>query len=390
MNASDYRYRALALGLGGGGCQAFRHLAGTWRDAPELAVAHTDLRSLRDHPVTRRLPLGETLTGGLSSGGDPEVGRRAAEASADALRAQFEGLDLLFLVVGLGGGTGSGAAPVICRLARDMGALTLVYATLPFFFEGPQRRRTAETALRALRGAADAVIALPNERLTEWLTPDTPISAAFRKTDEALDFGVGALWQTLAHPGLLPLDMSHLRALARGAGGELALGYGLGRGPGKAAAALEDLRQSPLLEHGQLLREAGGLLVSITGGMDLAYAEVQKALDELTGALPPHAPRFIGTAVDPAFDGVMRIMALVAGAHETPAPAPAAPAGAEPAPAAEKTPDKPVRVEQGSLPFDLSGGKGRFNGLHPTYYGAEDLDLPTFRRRGQKLSGAGR
>lgn len=405
--------RVVVAGVGGGGGRALAHLHTHWRETPELAVVHTSEAFLRASPISRQLLIGASQTGGLSTGGDPEIGRRAAEESADALKELWAGVELAVVVAGLGGGTGGGAAPVVARIARESGALTLAVCTLPFFFEGVGRRQRAEESLRALRAATDAVIVFPNQRLFEWVGADAPIPRAFAVVDEVVAAGLRSLWRLMTQRWLLEVDFADLRRLAHAGERQLALAAFEAGGPNRVPETLAHLRESPLLDRGDALAAARGLIIAAIVGPDLTLSEFDRLVNGITERVHPDADLRIGAAIDPEYEGRVGITLLLA---EQP-PAPAAEAAAEAAPAGDAAPAEEsaaaapadaaastaspraptgrqrrgrgaVKPVQGTLAIEPTG-KGRFKDTAPTILDGEDLDIPTFIRRGLKLGQLG-
>lgn len=389
------RSRVMLAGVGTGGCHALAALAGSWSGAPEMAVIHTTAALLEASPVTRRLMLGPAVTRGLSTGNDPDAGRRAAEASADDLRALFSGTDLAILMTGLGGGTGTGAAPVVARCAREAGALTLVVCTLPFFFEGAQRRMKAEEGVRDVRQNADAVVVFPNQRLMEWVDGNTQVTVAFRVVDRILGDSIRGLCKLLGEPGLIPLDFQDLRNLVQNSGGTLTMASVESTGPDRARQALAEMTVHPLLEHGALLTQARGVLVGVLGGPDLTLSDLQRVTNEVHARCRAETPVQIATAVDPEYEGRLALTVILSDATEpatAPPPEPEAGAPARPAaPAAEPEADNAAqrkgkkKAVQSELTFE-NQGRGRFRDVEPTLMDGEDLDVPTFVRRGIRIS----
>ncbi len=390
--------RVLVVGVGGGGGRALAHLYEHWRETPDLAVLHTSEALLHANPVPRCLAIGGSATDGLSAGGDPEIGRRAAEEAADTLRELWAGVELAVIVAGLGGGTGGGAAPVVSRIARESGALTLAVCTLPFFFEGVGRRQRAEESLRALRAASDAVIVFPNQRLFEWVGEGAPLARAFGVVDEVVAAGLRSLWRLLTQRWLLEVDFADLRRLALGGERQLGLAAFEAGGPNRVPETLAHLRESPLLERGQTLAAARGLVVAAIAGPDLTLSEFDRLIHGVTEQVHPDAELHIGAAIDPEYEGRVGLTLLTA--EQAPAPdvdappAPAAESASAPEAAAAAPPasaPKPRRARgaakpvQGTLPIEPSG-KGRFKDTEPTILDGEDLDVPTYIRRGLKLS----
>lgn len=389
------RFKILLAGVGTGGCHALGALSAQWVGAPDMVVMHTAAPLLEESPVQRRLMLGPAVTRGLSTGNDPETGRRAAEASADDLRALFAGVDLVVILTGLGGGTGSGAAPVVARCAREAGALALAVCTLPFFFEGPQRRMRAEEGAREIRQQADAVVIFPNQRLMEWVDGTTQVTVAFRIVDRILGDSIRGLWKLLSEPGLIPLDFQDLRNLIQQSGGALTMASVESSGPDRARQALAELTEHPLLEHGALLSQAKGVLVGVLGGPDLTLADLQRVMNEVHARCRPDAPIQIATAVDASFDGRLALTVILSEHAEPVAPPEKAPAPSKEETAVEPAPPQPEaagsrkpgkrKAVQAEMTFE-SQGRGRFRNVEPTLLDGEDLDVPTFVRRGIQIA----
>ncbi len=393
------RCRIRLVGIGGGGCNVLRAVRAEWPDAPPMIAVHTDAQMLAACGIEEQVAIGAQVTNGLGTGGDVERGRRAALEAEDLLRPALTGADLVILVAGLGGGTGTGATPVVARLAREAGALTLGFCTLPFFFEGPQRRLRADAGLQDLRKQADAVVVLPNQRLLDWVGGDTEVGRAFRITDRVVGSGIRALWKLLTFPGLINLDFMDLRRLVETSGGTLALATAEGEGPDRADQCLKTLVGNPLLEHGRVMQAAGALLVGVVGGPDLTLAELEKLMQGITAQTHPEVDLHMGTSIDVASEGRIAVTVLAserrdaappepqAGAAATPEKAPAEPPAAEPAKKSGAKAGRAgqARVVQGELSFD-SAGRGRFRNVEPTLHEGTDLDVPTFLRRNIRLT----
>jgi cell division protein FtsZ len=422
----------LVVGVGGAGLQAAAAMATAGLSELSYAVVHTDARLLSASPLERKLLLGVTLTRGLGAGGDPEIGRAAAEAGTAALRELCAGVDLLLIVTGLGKGTGSGAAPVFARLAREGGALVLALAALPFDFEGTRRQQQAHQALQQLKKAADAVICLPNQKVSRLMDENTTLLETFRITNEMLVQGVRGLWRMIARDGLVKADFADLCRVVRGRQAESCFATAEARGENRAREVVEQLQASPMLDHGRLLAEADAVLVSLAGGTDLKQREVNQVMDQIN-RLCENAEVIVGAAVDAEFEG--RLSLTVVAARRSP-PAAAAPdlsaadvEGAPPAaefpvsemepregvtpesrpapryvaPPPELTPEmanrllnrqtsgapgrrkNTVGLRQGVLPLEVVS-KGRFVQSEPTIHRGEDLDTPTYIRRGVALN----
>ena len=384
--------RLLVVGVGGGGSNAVARMTAEWADGPETVVVNTDEQALNACPVPVKVQIGRNLTLGMGAGGDASVGRLAAEDDTDLLRELVSQTDVVFLVVGLGGGVGTGAAPVIASLARQEGALTLAFATLPFSFEGERRRQQADEGLRALRAAADVVICLPNERLMEQAESRVSLTDAFTKADAMVGTGIRSLWKLLTQTGIINLDFADLRHLVENSGGSCNFGYGEGEGPGKGSAAVAEILRSPLLDGGKLLAGAGGVLVNMVGGPDLTLMDVQTVMSKLAAVTRPDVRTFMGATVDEAWENRLAVTILVTesleGAHPVPAASPRVPekVAVDTASGDRKpVPKTAQQAVQEDLKFE-SVDKGRFKNVEPTVYNGEDLDIPTFIRRGVKLT----
>jgi cell division protein FtsZ len=393
------RYQVVLAGVGGAGCNTLAGLRASWPDSPDMLAIHTSTVVLGGCPVARQMAIGGAVTQGLGTGGDPEIGLRAAEASHEEIRAAFGGVDLAFVVAGMGGGTGSGAAPRVCAAAREAGAVVLAVATLPFFFEGSKRRMRAEEGLKHLRQSADAVVVFPNQRVIEWVDEGAQVETAFRMIDHMVGGALRTLWKLVTEPGLLKLDFADLRQLVQQTGGTLAMASAEASGPDRVVTVLDELRNSPLLDHGALLPAARGLLIGISGGSDLTLTELQKVMAELTGQARPDVHLHVGTAVDGAIEGRLCVsVVLTEGEDRAPESAPPEPAPpaveGTPAPGGDDLPPKGVRrgrsgkAVQSELTLD-SISKGRFRDVQPTVHDGVDLDVPTFVRRGVRLSRVG-
>ena len=381
------RCRILVMGVGGAGCNSVARMAETWTQGPNVVALNTDTQALAACRAPRCIAIGKDAARGLGAAGDVMVGRLAAEESMDTIQELLSTTDMLFLVVGLGGGTGTGAAPVILQAARRAGVLTLCFATMPFPFEGERKRRVAEEGLLALKKHADVVVCQPNVRLMELVDAKQALEVAFRKADEMVGNGVHGLWRLLSQAGVINLDFADVRTLAERSGGSCAYSYSEAKGPARASLVLQQLLESPMLERGRLLSESSGVLVNITGGPDLTMADVQGLMGEVQGALRPGGHVFFGAIIEPGFKDKLALTVLAAenwleSRRERPKASGTAP-GVVPEP--ELVGAGSGRGQQEELNFDRYD-RGRFKGIEPTVFGGEDLDIPTFIRRGMRLS----
>ncbi|MDP1580619.1 MAG: cell division protein FtsZ, partial [Candidatus Didemnitutus sp.] len=309
-NCSDHDVRIKLIGVGGGGSNAVDRLKSENLDRLQLAIINTDLKALSASPVAEKLLLGTSKTRGLSAGGDPELGRESAEVDRERIEVIVRDTDLVFLVAGLGGGTGSGATPLIADLAREAGALVIAFVTLPFSFEGGRRRKQAEEALAQLRTSCHAVVPLSNDLLLQEGTEGASVLAAFARADEWMGRGVKSVWGMLSRTGLINLDFQALRTAFQTRGGKTLFGLGVGTGDAAAKLALEDLKACPLLQTPEFARKADRLMVNITGGPDLSLAKVNELMTAVTEEFGREAHVIMGAAIDESMTGRIEICVL--------------------------------------------------------------------------------
>jgi len=384
-------YRLLVLGVGGGGCRAARHVASLLSDL-NVAAIDSDDQALKETALPVQLSIGRALTRGFGAGGDAAIGKVAAEDEDVKLRKLVEGMDLVFVITTLGGGTGSGAAPVVARLAHEQGALTICFASTPFDFEANRDKGAAQEALRQLRMHSDATICLPNQRLLEIVPDQAPLKSAFDASDHMISMAVIGIWKLLTEVGLIRLNFSDLKNLVENSGGACSFGYAEGEGPDKAQQASQALLASPLLDHGNVLAQADAFLVNILGGPDLALLDVQRVMSNIQQVAKHEAKVFMGATVDDDWQGRLMVTVLAAEhwvartplAPVVPPPAPPEPAVAAPVAAAQAGESAAVLPAQSELVFEKRD-RGRFEKSEPTKHGDEDLDVPTFLRRGIKI-----
>lgn len=318
------------IGVGGGGCNAVDRMVEAGLRGVEFIAINTDRQALDVSEADVRIPVGMEITRGLGTGGDPKLGEQAIRESEEQIRRALRGSDLVFIAAGEGGGTGTGGAPMVAKIAREMGALTVAVVTRPFGFEGSRRTRAAEDGLDRLQGAADTVIIIPNDRLMAVLERGTSMVEAFKVCDDLLRQGVQGICDLITLPGLINLDFADVRTIIRGAGTAL-LGIGYAGGGNRATEAAQAAIASPLLETP--IDGAKGILLGITGGPDLSLLEVSEAARVVSDAADPEANIIFGATIDPDLQGQVWVTVVAANfsgirsvpQHE-PAPAPAAPA----------------------------------------------------------------
>lgn len=401
------------IGVGGGGSNAVDRLKMENLDRLQLAVVNTDLKTLGNSPVQDKVLIGAGLTRGLSAGGDPALGYAAAEADRDKIAEIVRDTDLIFLVAGLGGGTGSGAAPLIADIARESGALVIAFVTMPFSFEGGRRRKQAEDALNELRASAHAVIPLSNDLLLQEGSEQTSVLDAFGRADEWLGRGVKSIWGLLARTGLINVDFQALRTAFQTRGGKTLFGLGVGEGENAALAAFEDLKQCPLLATPEFARKADRLMVNITGGPDLSLTKVNELMTAVTEEFGREAHVIMGAVIDEALLGKVEICVLGAtdlggrtftrakpitparrpektpAAEEAPtAPAAAASATGTPARTAKTPAADKINPQQEEFGFggEPVANRGSFDKSDRNLFEGQDLDVPTYLRRGIKVA----
>jgi cell division protein FtsZ len=309
---SDSAYLAAirVVGVGGAGLNAVNRMIDAGLSGVEFVAVNTDLQQLALSDAEIKIHIGRELTGGLGSGAEPDIGRRAAEEAYDQVKRALRGSDMVFVTAGEGGGTGSGAAPVVASIAREVGALTVGIVTMPFRFEGTKRRSQAEAGVRTLREACDTVIVIPNERLLEVLDKKTSMLDAFKIADDVLRQGVQGICDLITEPGLINVDFADVRTIMHGAGTAL-MGIGFATGENRAVEAAERALRSPLVDTE--LVSAKGILLSIAGGNDLSLYEVNEAAEVIRGASIDDTNIIFGATVDERLEGQVWVTVIVTG-----------------------------------------------------------------------------
>jgi cell division protein FtsZ len=303
------------VGVGGAGLNALNRMIDAGIHQVEFVAVNTDIQALQVADAPTKIHIGRDITEGLGSGADPDVGRRAAEEARDALRRALRGSDMVFVTAGEGGGTGSGAAPIVAEIARELGALTVGIVTLPFAFEGTQRRRAADEGVAALRQACDTVIVVPNERLLEVLDQSTSMLDAFRIADDVLRQGVQGICDLITLPGLINLDFADVRTIMADAGNAL-MGIGFSSGDDRAVEAVERALRSPLIESDII--GAKGILLSIAGGDDLSLYEVNEAAEIVRQRSGDETNIIFGATIDERLTGQVWVTIVATGFGDRP------------------------------------------------------------------------
>jgi cell division protein FtsZ len=395
------------LGVGGAGANAVDRLKMENLERLQMAVINTDLQALSASPVQDKVLIGAGVTRGLGAGGDPDLGREAAETDREKIVALVKDCDLVFLVAGMGGGTGSGAAPVVAEVAAEAGALVIAFVTLPFSFEGGRRAKQAEEGLQTLRRCCDAVIPLPNDILLQEAAEGETALDSFARADEWIGRGVKSIWSMLFRTGLINLDFATLRQAFHTRGGKTLFGLGAGAGENAVGEAIESLKLCPLLATPEFSRKADRLLVNIVGGTDLTLPKVNEIMTAVTEQYGRDSHVIMGAVIDEDMQGRVEVCVLgtsdlggrvpvrrpattaarprTIATGDVPAPAASMPASAAPARPAVTgaAASKPVQEEI------LFGGeaetRGFFERTDRNLFEGQDLDVPTYLRKGIKV-----
>ncbi|HAR63337.1 MAG: cell division protein FtsZ [Candidatus Margulisiibacteriota bacterium] len=283
------------IGVGGGGSNAVNRMVGSGLSGVEFWAVNTDLQALNVSLADHKLQIGSKLTKGLGAGSTPEAGLKAAEESLEDIMLALEGADMVFITAGMGGGTGTGAAPIIADAAKEIGALTIAIVTKPFRFEGPVRMRQAEEGANILKNKVDALIVIPNDKLLQVVERNTTIIDAFKVADDVLRQGVQGISDLITIPGLINLDFADVKTIMQNAGSAM-MGIGRGAGEQRAIEAAEAAISSPLLE--ETIMGASGVILSISGGTDLSLHEVHDAADVIYNAVDPDANIIFGAVIN--------------------------------------------------------------------------------------------
>ncbi len=303
--------RMKVVGVGGGGCNAVNRMIQANLVGVEFISINTDLQALEVAKSKTRIQIGRTLTRGLGAGAEPEVGRRAIEEDRDAVTEALEDSDMVFITAGMGGGTGTGAAPVVAEIARDLGALTVGIVTKPFIFEGQKRSKRAAEGIAELKDKVDTLIVIPNQRLLDVVSKDTPLTQAFQTADEVLLHATKGISDLITVPGLVNLDFADVKTVMREMGDAL-MGSALASGDNRAADAARLAIASPLLEDVSI-SGAQGVLVNITGGESMSLHEINDAASVVTEAAGEDANIIFGAVIDPQMEDELRVTVIATG-----------------------------------------------------------------------------
>ncbi len=359
------------IGLGGGGSNAINRMMEARFTGVEFIVANTDSQALRASPAPIKIQLGARLTQGLGAGSDPEIGKNAALEDREQIKKLLEGADMVFVTAGLGGGTGTGSAPIVAATAKELGILTVAVVTKPFAFEGRRRAQQAEAGLTELRGVVDTLITIPNQRLLAVVDRGTPLVEAFRIADTVLLQAVQGISDLILVPGLINLDFADVRTIMAGMGMAL-MGTGVGKGEHRAVEAAQKAVASPLLDETSI-DGARGILMNFTGGPDLSLHEVEEAARIVQDAGDEEAHIIFGAVIDPSLQDEVRITVIATGFSERKESSQPAGKVVDMARAPRVGGATPSNAWRRRMPADA-----RADADMPT---EEDLDVPAFLRR---------
>lgn len=363
---TDQLAKIKVIGVGGGGSNAVNRMIDNGVKGVEFITVNTDAQALHLAKSEQRLQIGDKLTRGLGAGANPDVGKKAAEESREIIMNALKGSDMVFVTAGMGGGTGTGAAPVIAEIAKECGALTVGVVTRPFTFEGRKRHMQAEQGIAALREKVDTLIVIPNDRLLEIVDKKTPMLEAFREADNVLRQGVQGISDLIAVPGLINLDFADVKTIMTERGSAL-MGIGVATGENRAAEAAKKAICSPLLETS--IDGARGVLMNITGGINLSLYEVNEAADIVASASDLEVNMIFGAVIDETLKDEIMVTVIATGFEHKPAPTPGT--------------RKPAGASTGAGSAQQESSDSRLGNLRPFGGGqssSDQLDIPAFLR----------
>ncbi len=374
--------RIKVIGVGGGGSNAVNRMMEEGIQGVEFIAANTDAQALTLSKAPVRVRLGEKLTRGLGAGGDPEVGRKAAEESADELYNVLKGSDMVFVTAGMGGGTGTGAAPVVAQVAKECGALTIGVVTRPFTFEGARRMQGAEAGISKLKEHAHTLIAIPNDRLLQIADKRASLQDAFRLADDVLHQGIQGISELITIPGLINLDFADVRAIMS-EGGAALMAVGVGSGEDRAKTAAEKAISSQLLDI--TIDGARGVLFNVTGGPNMTLFEVNQAAAIIRETAHPDVNMIFGAVIDPNMGDDIRITVIATGFERNGVPRRvlervAAPRATEQRPVHFIQPNESVGVSAEAQRGSAASLGSEARPAVPPAVPSDDLDIPTFLR----------
>ena len=374
--------RIKVIGVGGGGSNAVNRMMDEGLTGVEFISVNTDAQALMLSKAPLRVRLGDKLTRGLGAGGDPEVGRKAAEETADELYNALKGSDMVFITAGMGGGTGTGAAPIVAQIAKESGALTIGVVTRPFTFEGMRRTQAAEQGIGKFKEHADTLIVIPNDRLLQLADKRASLQDSFRMADEVLHQGIQGISELITTPGLINLDFADVRTIM-GEGGAALMAVGRGEGDERARKAAEEAISSKLLDI--TIDGARGVLFNVTGGPNLTLFEVNQAAAIIRETAHPDVNMIFGAVIDPAMGDEIRITVIATGFERGGLPRrmlerPTTTRRTEPAPTPFTFPRPTESVSVAATVEPRKEETSKSAPLPPTNNGSDALDVPTFLR----------
>ncbi len=366
--------RIKVVGVGGGGCNAVDRMIDEGLQGVEFVAINTDAQALALSKANTRVRVGEKLTRGLGSGGDPDVGKKATEESAEDLYTVMKGADMVFITAGMGGGTGTGGAAVVAQIAKEVGALTIGVVTRPFTFEGSRRIQSAEMGITRLKEQADTLIVIPNDRLLQIVDKRANLQQAFRAADDVLRQGVQGISELITVPGLINLDFADVRTIMS-EGGAALMAVGSAKGEDAARIAAEQAISSQLLDI--TIDGARGILFNVTGGSDLTLFDVNQAAAIIKETAHPDVNMIFGAVIDPTMKDAVRITVIATGFERTGGSV-RRPADTIAAVKSTANEPRPIAVEQ--TEYSTISRPGSPRDFQPRSINTEDLDIPTFLR----------
>ena len=367
------------IGVGGGGSNAVNRMITAGLANVEFIVVNTDLQALKLAKAEMRVPLGSKLTGGLGAGGKPEVGEKAALEDKEEIQNMVRGADMVFITAGMGGGTGTGAAPVIAQIAREMEILTVAVVTKPFDFEGRKKKRLADEGIVKLREAVDTLITIPNQHLLKIVERTTPITEAFLIADDVLRQGVQGISDLITRPGMINIDFADVKTIMNGQGDAL-MGIGVGNGDNRAVDAATNAINNPLLEDARI-EGAKGILVNVSSGLDFSLSEYEEVMSIITANADDDALIIAGTAIDELMEDEVKVSVIATGFD-----------------ADEGEPRRPVQKDEKAQEEFISldqwvqmthRGNGTADDQGRPGDAADELGIPAVLRYGRRMHGAG-
>jgi cell division protein FtsZ len=361
--------RIKVVGVGGGGCNAVDRMIDEGLQGVEFVAVNTDAQALMLSKATTRVRVGEKLTRGLGSGGDPDMGRKATEENAEEMYEVMKGADMVFITAGMGGGTGTGGAPIVAQIAKEVGALTIGVVTRPFTFEGSRRISSAESGIAKLKEQADTLIVIPNDRLLQIVDKRANLQQAFRMADDVLRQGVQGISELITVPGLINLDFADVRTIMS-EGGAALMAVGNAKGEDAARVAAEQAISSQLLDI--TIDGARGILFNVTGGPDLTLFDVNQAAAIIKETAHPDVNLIFGAVIDPSMKDTVRITVIATGFERT-----GVPRRLEPPVNEQRDQQRPNPTIAKPVPVPVQPARQE---MPARVYNTEDLDIPTFLR----------